>query len=82
MYIYIIIINITVNFLSIFFYYETPSNQMNNYAKLLQCLQSNGLVERFNQTLQNMLRKYSTYKKRRRNGMIIWTLAKPFFLET
>ena len=36
---------------------------MNNYVKLLQCLQSNGLVEIFNQSLQNMLRKYIQEKK-------------------
>ena len=51
--------------ISIFLDYETLSNSMNNYAKLLQCLQNSGLVERFHQSLQNMLHKYIHEKKER-----------------
>ena len=37
---------------------------MKNYAKLLRCLQTNGLVERFTQSLQNRLRKYIQKKEK------------------
>ena len=44
---------------------------MNNYAKLLQCLQNSGLVVRFHQSLQNMLHKYIHEKKERLFGHLL-----------